>query len=44
MSKAVDKFIGDLEKNWGAKPKAGNVSPKAKAEKVGYGIAYTADP
>jgi hypothetical protein len=27
MSEAVDKFITDLEENWGAKPKPGNVSP-----------------
>lgn len=45
MSEAVDKLITDLENNWGAKPKPGNVSPQAKAVPEGeYGIAYTAKP
>jgi len=45
MSKAVDKFINDLEENWGAKPKAGNVSPTVKVTPTGDGgVTYTADP
>ena len=49
MSKAVDKFIYDLETNWGAKPKPGNVSPGAKPVGKGKpdgsgGMYYTADP
>lgn len=45
MSKAVDKFIVDLENNYGATPKLGNVSPQAKTKKDGkYGVAYTATP
>ena len=47
MSKAVEKFIEQLEDKWGAVPAPGNVSPKVKA--VGTpdgksGMAYTATP
>lgn len=41
MSDAVDKLIIDLEKNWGAKPKPGNVSP---SKEESFAMAYGAKP